>query len=110
MGKIFENTLEFALEQDKNDPLANYQNQFYFPEINGEKAIYFTGNSLGLQPKPTKSLINQELDDWAKYGVEGHFEAKNPWYSYHELFTESFAKLVGANPKEVVCMNVLTSY
>ena len=108
MGKIFENTLEFALEQDKNDPISNYQNQFYFPEINGEKAIYFTGNSLGLQPKTTKSLINQELDDWAKYGVEGHFEAKNPWYSYHELFTESLAKLVGANPKEVVCMNNLT--
>ena len=64
--------------------------------------VYFTGNSLGLQPKRTKEYIQQELDDWAKWGVEGHFHAKNPWFSYHEILTEQAAKIVGAKKKEVV--------
>ena len=55
----------------------------------GNEWLYFTGNSLGLQPKVTKEYIKQELDDWAKFGVEGHFEAKNPWISYHEFLTDS---------------------
>ncbi|MDB4228483.1 kynureninase, partial [Flavobacteriaceae bacterium] len=71
--------------------------------------LYFTGNSLGLQPKITKKYIKQELDDWAKFGVEGHFEAKNPWISYHEFLTDTMAKIVGAKPIEVVVMNTLTT-
>ena len=66
------------------------------------------GNSLGLQPKRTKEFLNQELDDWATFGVEGHFHAKNPWLPYHEFLTESYAKIVGAKPAEVVAMNTLT--
>jgi len=69
----------------------------------------FTGNSLGLQPKITSKYIDQELDDWANFGVEGHFEAKNPWLSYHELLTDKMAKIVGAKPIEVVVMNTLTT-
>ncbi len=70
--------------------------------------LYFTGNSLGLQPKGVRARIDQELDDWATYGVEGHFHAKNPWYSYHELLTDASARVVGALPPEVVVMNQLT--
>ena len=66
------------------------------------------GNSLGLQPKRTKEFLNQELEDWATFGVEGHFHAKNPWMPYHEFLTESYAKIVGAKPTEVVAMNTLT--
>jgi kynureninase len=101
-------TLAFAQEQDQKDPLKKYRELFYFPQHEGKNVLYFTGNSLGLQPKSTSKYIQQELDDWAKYGVEGHFHAKNPWYSYHEQFAEPLAKIVGAKPHEVVAMNQLT--
>lgn len=104
----YENTLAFAQEQDRKDPLKKYREQFYFPLHEGKNVIYFTGNSLGLQPKSTAKYIQQELDDWAKYAVEGHFHAKNPWYSYHEQFAKPLAKIVGAKPHEVVVMNQLT--
>ena len=95
---------------DQNDSLAPYRNAFHIPkEGNGKNWLYFTGNSLGLQPKSTKLAIDQELNDWAKLGVEGHFEAKNPWMPYHEFLTESMAKIVGAKPIEVVVMNTLTT-
>ncbi len=102
--------LEYALEQDKKDNLKQYRNQFHIPkDKDGNDWLYFTGNSLGLQPKSTKDYINQELEDWANFGVEGHFEAKNPWMPYHEFLTDSMAKIVGAKPIEVVVMNTLTT-
>jgi kynureninase len=104
----FENTLEFAALLDAEDKLNKFQSRFYFPQHNNEPVVYFTGNSLGLQPKTAQDYIQQELNDWAKFGVEGHFDAKNPWFSYHEMFAEPLAKLVGALPSEVVAMNALT--
>lgn len=102
------NSLEFAKQLDQKDILNSYRDKFYFPQHNGKDVVYFTGNSLGLQPKATKSYLQQELDDWAKFGVEGHFLAKNPWMSYHEILTDKTAKIVGALPSEVVMMNQLT--
>lgn len=104
----FDYSLDFAQTMDKNDPLHTWRNEFYFPQQNGESMLYFTGNSLGLQPKSTKESILQELEDWAKYGVEGHFEARRPWYSYHELFAKGSAHIVGGKESEVVLMNQLT--
>ncbi len=102
--------LEYALQQDQNDELKSYRSQFHIPKDKlGNEWIYMTGNSLGLQPKQTKSYINQELEDWANLGVEGHLEAKNPWLPYHEFLTESMAKVVGAKPIEVIVMNTLTA-
>ncbi|HLV15230.1 MAG TPA: kynureninase [Xanthomarina sp.] len=102
--------LQYAQEQDQNDVLSTYRNQFHIPkDKDGNPWLYFTGNSLGLQPKSTQKYIQQELDDWANLGVEGHFEAKNPWMPYHEFLTESMAKIVGAKPIEVVTMNTLTT-
>ena len=102
--------LDYAKEQDLNDPLTQYRNQFHIPkDKEGNDWLYFTGNSLGLQPKNTQKYIQQELDDWANFGVEGHFEAKNPWMPYHEFLTDSMAKIVGAKPIEVVIMNTLTT-
>ena len=103
-----QNSLEFALQFDKSDELSDYRQRFHIPTVNGKDALYFTGNSLGLQPKTVKSHLMQELDDWAKFGVEGHFEAKNPWVSYHKILSEPFARLVGAQPDEVVAMNGLS--
>ncbi|MFI1771670.1 kynureninase [Thalassobellus citreus] len=102
--------LDYAKEQDRNDALSSYRNQFHIPkDKHGNDLIYMTGNSLGLQPKTTKAYVNQELEDWANLGVEGHLEAKNPWLPYHEFLTESMAKVVGAKPIEVVVMNTLTA-
>jgi kynureninase len=105
----YKNDLSFARECDSKDPLAKYRSEFYFPTFHEKDVIYFTGNSLGLQPKQTKSFIEQELNDWAKWGVEGHFEAQNPWFSYHELLTSKAAKIVGALDKEVVITHSLTT-
>lgn len=104
----FKNELSFARALDASDPLKAYRSRFLFPQHNGSDVVYFTGNSLGLQPVSTKDYIQQELNDWAKFGVEGHFLAKNPWLSYHELLTNKMAKIVGALPDETVMMNQLT--
>ncbi len=105
-----QNNLAYAKQQDTEDKLSHLRDQFHIPkDKNGNDWLYFTGNSLGLQPKNTQKYIQQELDDWANYGVEGHFEAKNPWVKYHEFLTESMAEIVGAKPIEVVVMNTLTT-
>ena len=106
----YQNSLDFAKQLDQEDPISYLRNEFHIPrDKHGKEWLYFTGNSLGLQPKTTSKYIKQELDDWANFGVEGHFEAKNPWLSYHELLTDKMAKIVGAKPIEVVVMNTLTT-
>ncbi|MCB0793218.1 MAG: kynureninase [Flavobacteriales bacterium] len=102
---------DHALALDAADPLRHFRDQFHFPVHPGKeggKVIYFTGNSLGLQPKGVRAAVEQELSDWSQFGVEGHFKAKHPWYSYHERFSESLARIVCAQPSEVVAMNGLT--
>ena len=105
----FENTLEFAKIMDQNDPLKEFRKQFHFPNFHEKNIRYFTGNSLGLQPIKTKTYITEELEDWSKFGVEGHFHARRPWFSYHEQLTEKVAKIVGAKPLEVVVTHSLTT-
>jgi len=110
----YQNSLAFAKQLDTEDSLAYLRDKFHIPKVKSEvlrrtEWLYFTGNSLGLQPKSTKEYINQELEDWANFGVEGHLEAKNPWLNYHELLTNKMAKIVGAKPIEVVVMNTLTT-
>ena len=101
-------SIEYAKEMDDADKLSSYRSRFFHPQLHGKDAIYLCGNSLGLQPKTVKSFYEQELNDWAQYGVEGHFEAKRPWFSYHHFFTKSLANIVGAKETEVVAMNSLT--
>jgi kynureninase len=109
LSSIFQNDEAFARHMDAIDPLAEYREQFLIPKrLNGEPVIYFAGNSLGLQPKAARKLVEQELDDWASLAVDAHFKGKTPWYSYHEIFREPGARLVGGVPGEVVMMNSLT--
>lgn len=103
------NSSDYAKYCDEHDALSSMRSRYHFPQFNGEDVLYFTGNSLGLQPKSTRAHIDQELNDWATFGVEGHFRAKHPWYSYHENLTHGLARVVGALPIEVVAMNQLTS-
>ena len=104
----FENNIDFAKKLDQEDPLKHFRDKFYIPMVNGKDSIYFTGNSLGLQPKTTQEYVLDELEDWANYGVEGHFHARNPWVSYHELFPDLLSEIVGGLPEEIVVMNQLT--
>lgn len=97
-----------AQAADAADPLSRYRADFHIPQHGGDDCIYFTGNSLGLQPRAAAAALQTELDDWARHGVEGHFEALHPWVSYHERFTEGLCHLTGATPREVVAMNALT--
>jgi len=105
---LFQWDAQWAKQADEKDKLAPFRKRFLFPQHEGRSVLYFTGNSLGLQPVSVQETILQELTDWAKWGVEGHFLAKRPWFSYHELFPALVAPIVGALPEEVVVMNQLT--
>jgi len=104
----FQNTLSFAKELDIKDPLIKFRDKFYFPQLNGKNVIYFTGNSLGLQPKNSQEFVDEVMEDWKNLAVEGHFHAKKPWWDYHERLAKPLAKIVGAKPEEVSVMNTLT--
>lgn len=104
----FENTQAFAKQLDKEDPLKGFRNKFYIPIILGKESIYFTGNSLGLQPKTAQEYVLNEMEDWANFGVEGHFHARHPWIKYHEMFPGKLAPILGAGENEIVVMNQLT--
>jgi len=104
----FENSLEFAQQLDSSDQLRKYRDEFYFPQVDGKNVIYFTGNSLGLQPKRTQKYVDEVMTDWKRLGVEGHFHSEKPWWDYHERLAAPLAKVVGANADEVSVMNTLT--
>jgi kynureninase len=104
----FENSITFARTMDRQDKLKRFRSLFNIPKLKGKTAIYFTGNSLGLQPKTTKKFIEEELNDWATLGVEGHLHSRRPWLYYHKFTKKGLAALTGAVPAEVVAMNQLT--
>jgi len=105
----FEAGKQFAAHLTATDPLGSYRDRFHIPrKRDGSHAVYLCGHSLGLQPKSARAYVEQEMKDWEQLGVEGHFQARNPWMPYHELLTASTARLVGAKPDEVVVMNSLT--
>lgn len=104
----YQNTLAFAQEQDQQDPLRHFKERFYAPQVNKQDAIYFCGNSLGLQPKSAQMYIDNEMYKWANLAVEGHFKGDEPWFNFHELLAGGAARVVGAKPEEVVIMNQLT--
>jgi kynureninase len=108
MLPVFHNTLDFARQQDEDDPLQNFRHRFLFPQHKDREVVYLTGNSLGLQPKSVRTALEQELSDWAMLGVEGHFQATTPWWKYHVPLQAPLAHIVGAKPHEVVAMNGLT--
>jgi len=105
----FDTTLAFAKEMDEKDPLRSFREKFIFPSFHKNEVRYFTGNSLGLQPKTTRTIIEEELDDWAHFGVDGHLKSRRPWYSYHEELTSLAAEIVGAKDIETVVTHSLTT-
>src|SRR5436190_1468197 len=109
MSMTFSADENFANQLDAEDPLRQVRDKFHLPlGKDGKPLIYFAGNSLGLMPKSARQVVDLELDDWAKLGVNAHLEAKTPWYSYHETLRKPTARLIGAKPVEVICMNSLT--
>jgi kynureninase len=106
---LYDDSREFADRLDNDDPLAGFRDRFEFPaERGGRKAVYFCGHSLGLQPKLAAQYVQEELLEWARRGVDGHFHARRPWVSYHRNATAALAALTGARPSEIVAMNTLT--
>ena len=105
----FEYTLACAQKLDARESLKSFREQFLYPDFHSKQIRYFTGNSLGLQPRKAQQYIKEELDAWSRFGVEGHFMAKRPWYSYHENLTQKAANIVGALPLEVVVTHSLTT-
>ncbi|HZJ37525.1 MAG TPA: kynureninase [Chthoniobacterales bacterium] len=100
---------DFAQQSDGEDRLGSLREKFHLPVgKDGKPLIYLAGNSLGLMPKTARQIVEQELDDWARLGVDAHLEANTPWYTYHESLREPMARVVGAKPIEVICMNSLT--
>src|SRR5438132_8231811 len=100
---------DFAKQLDAEDPVRGFREKFHLPPGKDSKPlIYFAGNSLGLMPKSATAAVEEELDNWAKLGVDAHHAAGTPWYSYHEALREPTARIVGAKPIEVICMNSLT--
>lgn len=104
----FQNTLQFAQSLDQQDELHHYRNEFIFPQHNGKNVIYFTGNSLGLQPKSAKKYVDEIMNDWANLAVDGHFYAEKSWWDYHERFAHPLSKIFGTKPSEITVMNTLT--
>src|SRR5437762_8293253 len=99
----------FAKQLDAEDPLHSFRQNFHLPLGRDSKpVIYLAGNSLDLMPKSARAIVEEELDNWAKFGVDAHHAAGTAWYSYHEALREPMARLVGAKPLEVICMNSLT--
>ncbi|PYJ93076.1 MAG: kynureninase [Verrucomicrobia bacterium] len=100
---------KFVCDIDAQDPLHDFRDCFHLPfGKDGKPLIYFAGNSLGLMPKSARQILDEELDNWAKFGVDAHHAAGTPWYSYHEALRNPTARLAGAQPIEVICMNSLT--
>lgn len=105
----FQYSRGFAHQLDEHDELKDFRQWFHFPtNASGETLLYFCGNSLGLQPRTAKQALDSELEDWAKFGVEGHFHGKKPWFHYHKFLSAHSAEVVGAKEHEVVVMNQLT--
>jgi kynureninase len=105
----FSSDEDFARQFDHEDPLRDFREKFCVPVgKDGKPVIYFAGNSLGLMPKSARQIVDDELHNWARLGVDAHHAAETPWYSYHEAVREPAARIVGAKPVEVICMNSLT--
>ena len=105
----YEATREFAQKLDQADPLGSWRDQFRLPLAkDGRDCVYFCGNSLGLQPKRAARFVEEELDSWARHGINGHFTGTRPWLSYHRYATKALAELTGARSDEVIAMNTLT--
>ena len=107
--RVYDDSLDFARQSDTSDPLRHFRAEFSLPEArNGLSCVYLCGNSLGLMPYAARDLVQQELDDWARLGVRGHFSGRRPWMPYHRNARQGLAYLCGAVESEVVAMNSLT--
>lgn len=104
----FQNTLSYAQQLDEQDALKHFRSKFHIPQHEGKDTYYFTGNSLGLQPKTAAAYIQEEMNAWANLAVEGHFYGKNPWTKYHDFFPPLLSPIIGAKEEEIVVMNQLT--
>jgi kynureninase len=104
----YQNTLAFAQHLDEQDPLKDFRSKFLVPRHNGREAIYFCGNSLGLQPVSAQNYINEQFAAWKNLAIEGFFKGDDPWLGYHKKLTRTLSGILGAKEPEITVMNSLT--
>jgi kynureninase len=122
----YESTPEFARQKDREDKLQGFRSRFFFPPSPApahdalpspahtshpspaREAIYFCGNSLGLQPRQAAEFIQQELKDWQELAIGGYLHARNPWMTYAQPLRQPLARMLGCLEEEVTVMNALT--
>ncbi|MDB5131775.1 MAG: kynureninase [Mucilaginibacter sp.] len=105
---IYQNTLQFATHLDEQDPLKDFRSKFLVPQHNRREAIYFCGNSLGLQPVSAQNYINEQFDTWKNLAIEGFFKGDDPWLGYHKKLTKTLSGILGTKENEITVMNSLT--
>ncbi len=104
----YQNKLDFALKLDDEDPLKRLRSYFFSPQHNDQDAIYFCGNSLGLQPIRAQQYINHQFNNWKELAIGAFFKGDDPWINYHKGLTKLIAPVIGAINEEVSVMNSLT--
>lgn len=100
---------EEAATLDADNVGALAREHFHIPTHNGRETAYFTGNSLGLQPRNTAAEIASEMNAWAALGVDGHFSGDRPWFHCHEAVSASLGRVVGASALETIAMGGLSN-
>ncbi len=107
----YQATLTFAKTRDQEDELGGYQAKFFLPTglaRDGKTVTYLVGNSLGLQARAATDCIEDEMDRWSRFGVEGYFLGEQNWLNYAESLSAGLATLTGARPSEVITMGSLS--
>lgn len=111
---------DLAERLSAQDPLRSLRDGYELPrlrDITGDSSVspetpayYLCGNSLGPLAKKSREYIQQELDVWSRFGVNGHFDHlhQRPWASIDERVTRFTAEIVGAKRSEVAVMATLT--
>jgi kynureninase len=88
---------EYALELDKNDPLAHFKSQFV---ISDPEMCYLDGNSLGRLPKATITAINDFMSkEWGPEVVTGWSHWVDEAQPTGDLLGEA---ALGAGPGQVL--------
>lgn len=98
-------TKEYAEKLDQQDALRDMKKEFYVQE----DQIYLDGNSLGLMPKRAEDTLNEVIDSWKNFGIDGWSEGKYPLVLLSENLGKQVASLIGAKPEEVIVTGSTTT-
>ena len=93
---IFDDTIKFARELDKQDELRKFRKLFV---VGDPETIYMDGNSLGRMPKASVELMGNLSEQWSDDLINGW---TNGWFKLSQKIGGKIAKLIGARSSEVI--------